>query len=198
MGGGLQPRESDWMGHLAWVASSHGQVMQPCGLTWTYPYTCTGDLYPACCPEGVVRFSKQAASTCNAHISDTPYRMHYMGNNTLGRNTTVVRFMVSPVAIGPQLGSTDCSNTDVAEVGTRCSYMLVLQMVPQAWDAAPDSAQTQHRISAVPNFFLRAHAQSANHKYASILTPYRTLSAPETDQAVRDRISCCCPAPRAD
>lgn len=77
---------------------------------------CAGELVPGCCPEGVVQFCKeQISSTCNPRLSDTPYRVEFVSNATVG-DLTKLKFMVFPVSLGPQLGTPDCSQTDIAQV----------------------------------------------------------------------------------
>lgn len=76
------------------------------------------DVTAGCCPEGVVHLCKeQIDSVCNPRLSDTPFRLQFVGNGTAGAFKTNVKFMLSSVALGEPLGEPDCRGTDVKEVG---------------------------------------------------------------------------------
>lgn len=77
---------------------------------------CAGEYIPGCCPEGVVNFcSERITSKCNPRLSDTPFRVQFIGNGT-ENSMTQLKLMIMPVAIGAQLGTPDCSKTDLAQV----------------------------------------------------------------------------------
>ena len=74
-----------------------------------------GLLDAQCCPEGVVRFAaQQVQGTCNARLSDSPWRIKYVSNSA-GTSMSTVEFALEFANVGSQLSS-DCGSTPVDEV----------------------------------------------------------------------------------
>ena len=96
-------------------------MLSPC-LPSTLPHQVdpTGDMIPGCCPEGITSFCNSTAQlaaqrgSCNALLSDTPYRVSFYTNTTGSYGNTKLLFDISQVGpVTPVLNS-DCLNTDLA------------------------------------------------------------------------------------
>ncbi len=105
------------------------------------PCLAAGELIPGCCPEGVVKFSKQLLDgTCNARLSDTPWRVQFVSNSSDGASTAL-RLLLTPVAIGAQIGSPDCSTTGLDQVRVALEEPSPSGSPPgPAWDAVRQRA----------------------------------------------------------
>ena len=72
--------------------------------------------YPLCCPEGVVQFcSSQITGSCNPRLSDTPWRLTYTSGVTASSASSVT-FDLELVPVTTEVGSPDCSTTNVDEI----------------------------------------------------------------------------------
>ena len=72
--------------------------------------------YPLCCPEGVVQFgSSQITGTCNPRLSDTPWRLVF-NSDVVTDSQSSVTFDLELVTISDELGTPNCSETNVDEI----------------------------------------------------------------------------------
>ena len=72
-----------------------------------------------CCPEGTFTFctaqSANAGLSCNPRLVDSPWRLVFLNNETRGQ-ASQLNFKLQSVAVLSQMGSPDCSTTDVSVI----------------------------------------------------------------------------------